>query len=309
LDYIQLDKITRQMAALDAEGSAAERLASIEQQRVDAGLEGRTELLRAKLIGAQLRLKRLHALDDAAVLREKLAHLTGLPAAGFITSTDSIPAPPAFATVGSGLTADLNALSNPGVQAAYLSAKSRTYVEFGDRRQNFRPQIALFVQYSLFSNFNNYSTYYKQFQPNNANIGISISFPIFDASRRDKARESAADAAHATAQANQLRDQTSEQSLQLQKSLAELSAQEEVARQQSELAESELQTVLAQLESGNGAPGARQLTPKDEQQARIQERRRYQELLDTSFELTRARLNLLRAMGAIEDWARGATHP
>ncbi|HEY0760434.1 MAG TPA: TolC family protein [Acidisarcina sp.] len=309
LAYIQLDTITRERAALDAQQSAAERLATIEQQRVEAGLEGRTELLRAELTGAQIRLKNIHIEDDAEVAGLRLAHLTGLPAASFTTATESIPAAPSFITGNSALSAEVHALSSAGVQAAYASAKSRAYVAMGDRRQRFRPQISFFAQYSLFSNFNNYSTYYRSFQPNNFGIGISISLPIFDASRTDKARESAAESAHATAEADTLRDQTSEQAMQLEKSMAELSAREAVARLQSELAESELQTVVAQLESGSGPAARSQLTPRDEQQARIQERQRYQELLDSRLDLARAQLNLLRIMGSIEDWARKQPSP
>jgi outer membrane protein TolC len=307
LDYIELDKITRQLSALDAQGTAADKLATIEQQRLDAGLEGRTELLRALLTGAQVRLKRLHIEDDAAVLREKLSHLTGLPAPSFVTAMESIPAEPSVSTAD--LSANLDAMGNEGVQAAYAVAKSRTYTSFGDRRQDLRPQIAFSAIYSRFSTFNNYQTYYRSFQANNLGVGISITLPLFDASRRAKARESIADALHATAQADQLRDQTSEAAMQLQKSLGELSAQEEVARLQSEISEDELQTVLTQLQSGNGGAGGARLTPKDEQQARIEQQQRYLELLDSSFELTRARLNLLRTLGDIEDWAKTSPHP
>jgi outer membrane protein TolC len=310
LDYMQLDNETRQMVALDEQNTAADKLAEIEQQRVDAGLEGRTELLRAKLMGAQVRLKRLHLADDAAMLRDKLAHLMGVPGDALVTSTQSIPGEPSFGTTGMGtsLSANLSAMQNEGVEAAYASARSRMYVAFGDRRQIHRPQISFNAIYSLFSNFNNYTDYYRNFQQNNLGIGIAMTLPLFDASRKDKALESAADAAHATAQADLLRDQTGEQVLQLRKSLAELSAQEEIARLQNDLAESELKTVLAQLESGNGTTGV-QLTPNDEQQARIQERQRYGEMLDANFELIRAQLGLLRAMGAIEDWAKTAIHP
>jgi outer membrane protein TolC len=313
LDYIQLDHVTRQMKALDAQNAAADMLSEIEQQRVDAGLEGRTELLRAQLTGAQVRLKRLHLANDAAMLRDKLGHLMGVPGDALTTSPESIPADTSFDAALAGpdtaLGANLIAMQNEGVQAAYASAKSKLYVAFGDRRQILRPQIAFASQYSLFSTFNNYQSYYNKnsFQVNNLAIGVSVSFPFFDASRKDKALGSAADAARATAQADQLRDQASEQVLQLRKSLAELSAQEEVARLQNDLADAELQSVLAQLESGNGTPGT-QLTPKDEQQARIQQQQRYGEMLDANFELIRAHLNLLRAMGSIEDWAKNSAH-
>jgi aspartate/tyrosine/aromatic aminotransferase len=50
----------------------------------------------------------------------------------------------------------------------------------------------------------------------------------------------------ASAQADQLRDQTGEQILQLQKSMAELAAQEQVAQLQNELAQDQLDAITTQ---------------------------------------------------------------
>jgi len=64
--------------------------------------------------------------------------------------------------------------------------------------------------------------------------------------------------------------------------------------------------VLAQLELGNGSgsgPGAQpQLSPKAEQLARIDERQKFQDSQDAGFDLAKARLSLLRALGHMEDW-------
>jgi hypothetical protein len=44
------------------------------------------------------------------------------------------------------------------------------------------------------------------------------------------------------------------------------------------------------------------LTPKAEQLARIDERQKFQDSLDAGFDLAKARLSLLRALGHMEDW-------
>ena len=92
--------------------------------------------------------------------------------------------------------------------------------------------------------------------------------------------------------------------LQLQKNIAELVAQEEVAALQNEVAQDQLDTITTQLRLGSGTPGAPAPLPKDEQAARIGERSRFVDLLETRFQLTQARLSLLRSMGRIEDWAK-----
>ena len=89
-------------------------------------------------------------------------------------------------------------------------------------------------------------------------------------------------------------------------SLRELDTLAEIASLKQQIAHEQLQSVLAQLELGNGSgngPGTQpQLTPKAEQLARIDERQKVQEALDAGFELSKARLNLLRALGHMEDW-------
>jgi outer membrane protein TolC len=302
LNYIQLSKTTREIAALDEESTYADRLLAIEQQRLDAGVEPRVELTKARLTAARIHLKRLHLDSDAAVLRTTLAHLTGMPAATFITDDKSIPPPPEFNRVG-----DLDLLVaniNPSVQSAYAGAKSRLYTSFGDSRQVLRPQVNFVLEYARYATFNNYADYYKNFQSNNFGVGVQITIPLWDSGKKSKARESTADAAHSLAQADLLRDQTEEQALRLQKSIAELQAQAQVAALQRELAQDQLDTVIAQLESGSGQSSSAPMTPREEQSARIEERQRFEDSLDADFELTRARLTLLRTIGSVEDWAK-----
>jgi hypothetical protein len=89
-------------------------------------------------------------------------------------------------------------------------------------------------------------------------------------------------------------------------SLSELDTLAEIASLKQQIAHEQLQAVLAQLELGNGAvagPDAPpQLTPKAEQLARIDERQQYVDALDAGFDLAKARLSLLRALGHMEDW-------
>jgi outer membrane protein TolC len=302
LDYIQLSKAQTTLAALDQEKQYADKLVSIEEDRVLAGVESRMELTKAKLTSARIDLKRIHLQDDAEMLRLQLAHLTGLPATSFVTNAGSIPSTPPIlpGSEGGQQVTPLNA----GVQAAQANAKSKMYMAFGDSRQVLRPQLGIAGDYSLFAKFNNYDQYFRSFQYNNFGIGIQIKVPLFDAATKAKERLSAADAAHAAAQADQARDTANEQISQLQKSLTELAAQRRIAQLQAELAQDQLDAIATQLANGNGSPNAAPLTPKDEQQAHIQERQRYEEVLDADYAVMRAELSLLRSTGSIEDWAK-----
>jgi hypothetical protein len=230
--------------------------------------------------------------------------LTGLKPADIVSESQTIPNAPEISEP-----AGID--DNSGVKAAYASARSKLYIARGDSRQNNHPTFGFGLEYNRYSKFNNYNEYYLRFQHNNFNVGIQINLPLFDATRSAKAKGTSAEAAHASAQADQLRNQTDEQVLQLQKNIAELNAQEQVAELQNELAQDQLDAITAQLQAGGPAPGRSAPLPKDEQGARIRERTHFVDMLETRFELTQARLSLLRALGRIEDWAKAvpAPHP
>lgn len=305
LDYVELDHDLHEIAALEEEKTYAGALVDIEQQRVVAGVDARIDQLRAQLTAAQVDEKRIHLENDADAMRQKLADLTGLPPAGLGTVSSSVPPSPSFSPDFSG--DRIIAMTNPGISAAYANAKAKFYTAFGDNRQNYRPLITFGAQYSLFEKFANYTQYFPtNFQYNNAAIGLVIQLPLFDAKVRAKARESAADAAHAQAEADQSRNVLSEELLTLHRATVELAAQQRVAELQSELAQEQLHTVETELASGSGTANTQPVTPREAQQAHIEERERYEDTLDAGFSLLKVEVNLLRATGQILEWVRSS---
>ena len=299
--YIELDTLSQELAAVRQQETYANRLVEIEQQRAEAGVDPLTDLLKAKLTAAQLKLKRLHLETRAGTLAEKLSALTGLPPASIVTEHTSIPAIPA---VKAG-----DARTLPGIQSANLLAQSKEFVAKGDNYHKMMlPEIGFGAQYNRNTTLlNDINSYYRRNLPaNNFSSGFSIRVPVFDWGARDKARQSAAEALRAKVEAEQAEQQNNIQIATLDNTLRELDAQAEVANLKKQISEEQLKTVQSQLEYGNGAgvgPGApAQLSPKAEQQARIDERENYQASLDADLNLSKARLNLLRALGHMQDW-------
>jgi outer membrane protein TolC len=299
LDYVELDHDIAEIAALNEEKSFTGSLISIEQDRVGAGVDPRVNELQAELTAAQVDEKLVHLENDADDMRQKIAHLTGLPAEGLTSVTSSIPASPEFGSAGAEVA---SASSNSGIAAAYASAKSKLYLAWGDARANYRPMGVFGGQYSRFATFNNYSEYFQHFQYNNFGAGVQITIPFFDATRRAKARESAADAAAAEAQADQSRNTLNEQTSQARRAIDEIAAEQKVAKIQSELAKEQLKAVDTEMANGSGAPGIQPVAPSAAQKAHIDEREKYEDLLDANFSLIKVELNLLRMTGQIEDW-------
>jgi outer membrane protein TolC len=298
--YIELDTVNIELDAARQQESFTGRLVSIEQERSEAGVDSLSDLLQARLTGAQLRLKRLHLETRAATLAKQLSVLTGMPVGGISTNHASIPEIPA-------IKADEAPQTTAGIEAANLLAQSKQLQAHGDDLATRRPQIAFGAQYNYDSNeLNNYTTYFNNFTPNNVAFGIEFQIPIFDRAQHDKARQSAAEALRATVEAEQARQQNDVQIQSLTGNLRELDAMAEVASLKQQIADEQLKTVLAELELGNGASSGAaaqpQLSPKAEQLARIDQSQKLQDALDAGFDLSKARLSLLKALGHMEDW-------
>jgi outer membrane protein TolC len=302
--YVELNHDLEEIAALNDEQTYAEKLVSIEGERVGNGVDPRVSELQAQLTGAQVAEKLVHLQNDADEMRQKLAHLTGLPLESLQTNAASIPPAPNFSAQ---LPSDQQlAEANGGIAAAYANAQSKSYVAHGDKRQIDRPSLGFGLKYQRFAKYEDFAEYYHNFQQNNVSAGVQLSIPLFDRSLKAKARESAAVAAGAKADADASLDTLSEQNLAARRSIQELAAEQRVAQLKSELAQEELKTVDTELTSGPGSPNAQPVSPITAQQAHIQERERYEDLLDTNFSLIKVQLNLLRLTGQIDDWARSS---
>lgn len=299
-DYIEMDTVNSELEAVREQERDAGRLVAIEQQRTDAGVDPLSSLLQVKLTAAQLKLSRMHLETRSATLAKQLATLTGLPDGSIVPDHASIPEIPA-------VSADEMPKPLLGIQSADALARSKLLEAKGADLAWRRPSIGFGAVYNYDSNeLNSYSTYYRNFTPNNVSFGLQINLPFFDFSVRAKAKVSAAEALRSKVEAEQAQQQNDIQISQLTASLRELDAQAEVAGLKQQIAEEQLKSIVAQLEVGNGAtgtPGAPpQLSPTAEQQARIDERQKYVDALDSGLDLSKARLDLLRALGHMQDW-------
>ena len=298
--YIEMDAIGSELEAAREQEQDAARLVAIEQERTEAGIDPLSALLQAKLTAAQLKLSRLHLETRSATLAKQLSTLTGLPVGSITADHASIPDIPA-------VSADEAPQPLFGIQSANVLARSKLLEAKGADLAWRRPSIGFGAVYNYDSNeLNSYSTYYKNFTPNNVSFGLQISVPFFDFAVRAKAKVSAAEALRAKVEAEQAQQQNDIQISQLTASLRELDAEAEVASLKQQIAAEQLKSVVAQIEVGNGTtstPGAPpQLSPTAEQQARIDERQKYLDALDAGLDLSKARLDLLRALGHMQDW-------
>jgi outer membrane protein TolC len=312
LSYAELAKWEQRMARLRETEAAANKMQSAVAERVKEGVDSEIDGTRARLSAARIRLRIAEAQGSADVLREHLSILTGLPAANLQTDPESIPPAPAAAP-NEDLAKDA-AASNPSVQAAVEHARAQ-YLRADGEHKSLWPSIDFAAQYALLSKFNNFQNYYipskpcttslgeflcvtNSFQQNNATVGVSIRFPLFNASQRSRAQAADADALKATKQAEAARAQVSEETLRLQRSVAQMQAAHDVAELEYEIAEKNLTAVQTRMDAGTA-------TLHDLDDARSQSSERFITLQDVTFELERSQLGVLRSTGDLERWALG----
>jgi outer membrane protein TolC len=307
LTYIQLDKLLSELKVLNTQEDEANKLSDIVSQRVQQGIDSQVELTKSKLMAARVRMREAELQGNVDVLRQKLSELTGLPAASIETDTESIPKLPEIDQQ-----ADLpgKALENStALKVATEHAQAQEHRAKGEHNALY-PSFDLAAQYGLFSKYNNYEDFFRKFQRNNATVGIGIRFPILNFSQRARAAGADAESIKARKQVEQVKNQVSEETLKLQRVVRQLAAAQEVAQLEYQLAQSDVETTQIRAQSGTASPNQKEATPnqtvtaRDVSNARIQAADKYSQYLDTTFEYDKARLQLLRATGELDSWAK-----
>lgn len=305
LSYAELEKWEQRLARLHEAEPEAQKMQAAVADRVKEGIDSELEGTRARLSEARLRLRIAEAQGAADVLRERLSKLTGLAATGIQTETESIPALPRVEQdalqkvpqVKDELVKDAD--SNPAVQSAVEHARAQFLIAQGEHK-SLLPTIDFAAQYALLSTINNYQNYYVRgsFQSNNATVGVAVRFPIFNAAQRSHAQAADADARKAKSQAETVRNQVSEETLRLQRSVTQMLAARDVAELEFEIAQKNVEAVQTRMTSANA-------NLHDLDNARTQASERFIALQDVTFELERSQVSLLRATGSLEMWVLG----
>ncbi|MGA1981465.1 MAG: TolC family protein [Acidobacteriaceae bacterium] len=303
LAFIALDNDERHEQVVRQQNEFASALVTIVQERVDAGQDTQIDLTQAKLTAAQLRLSELKEQDDIDVDRDHLARLIGLPAASLQTDGNF----PAIPVPSDATNPTPNGYANSAVAAAFASAEAKRQQAKGQARSGFWPEINFVAQYNRYATFTNSFGTLETFSgahigADEAAFGVQISLPFFDKGRSARGRVAAAEASRALHDAQSTQIDALDSQTRLRHTIDELRAQAEVATLQQQLAQQQLDILRIQLQSGNGNPNGPQMSPKDEQTARIAERDKYLAVLDASFQLLQTEIQLLRQSGELESW-------
>jgi len=294
LSYAELSKWEALVGHLQEEHAAAIQTEQLVGQRIKEGVDSPQMQNKSHLMTARLRLRLAEAKGAIDVIRNRLAHLTGLPAGNIETESESMPSLPEVKQEDD--LAGKAVETSPGVQAADSRAEAEVLRARGEHRGSL-PSVDFAAQYGLLAAYNNYQDFFQpgSFQRHNATLGLVIKFPIFSATQRARAEAADALAVKAKKDAETAKNQVSEETLRLQRSVEQMAAAKEVADLEYQVAQSNLESLKIRLDSGSAAW-------HDVQDAREQVNERYNTLQDANFELERAQITLLRATGELENW-------
>ena len=292
LSYAELAKWEKLVAYLQEEHANALKTEQLVDERIKEGVDNPLMQNKAHLGTARLRLRLTEAQGAIDVIRNRLSHLTGLTAASIETDPDSMPALPEVKQDDD--LAGQAVRSSPAVQAAENRAEAERFRARGEHRAML-PSADFAAQYGLLARYNNYDEFFKTFQRHNATIGVVLRFPFLNPSQHARAEAADATALKAKKDAEAAKNQVSEETLRLQRSVEQMAAAQEVADLEYRVAQSDLQSLQVRLDAGTVAW-------HDVQDAREQSSERYNSLQDANFQLARARITLLRATGELESW-------
>jgi outer membrane protein TolC len=295
LSYAELAKWEQRLSRLRETVAAAEQTEIAVEQRVKAGVDSGMDSSKARLSVARVRLRIAEATGAADVLREHLSKLTGLPTASVEIEPDSVPALPALKSEEDSLVHATE--SSPVVQSAVEHARAQ-YLRAAAEHRSLWPSVDFAAQYANLADYNNYEAYYKHFQPNNATVGIAIHLPFLNLAQHERVEEAESEARKATRQAEAARNQVSEETLRLQRSVTQMQAARDVAELEYEIAQKNIEATRTRMDSGTA-----NLHDLDDAQAQASER--LITLQDVTFELERSQVALMRATGDLETWAMG----
>ena len=299
LTYAELAKWEQRLSRLRETLAAAEQTEVAVAQRVKEGVDSEMDGSKARLSVARLRLRLAEAAGAADVLREHLSKLTGLPAPSLEIEPDSVPALPAVKQAEPEAESLAKATdANPLVQAAVEHARAQ-YLRVAAERRSLWPSVDFAAQYANLATYNNYDAYYKHFQPNNATVGVAIHLPFMNLAQHERVKEAESEARKATTQAEAARNQVSEDTLRLERSVTQMQAARDVAELEYEIAQKNVEATRTRMESSTA-------NLHDLDNARTQASESQITLQDVTFQLERSQVALMRAAGDLETWALGA---
>ncbi|MCC6590941.1 MAG: TolC family protein [Bryobacterales bacterium] len=289
--FLDAERRGRMVEYAQRQVESAEKVNKMVATRIEEGRELAIEGKRAQLsvARAQQRLSALQAERDNA--EASLAYVLGMePGSAVRPAGEERQQPAVPGTVDAAVE---EALTDNREIRRLESALLAKGIEVQARKAERYPTLDLVAQYGLFARFNNYEDFFRKFQRNNGQLGVSIQIPLLFGPGRD----ARADIAQSEVQRTrlQINDARSRITMDTQKRYRELTVAEanrQVSRLDLDVARESLAVQLARFEEGRA-------TLRQVEEARIAEQEKWMAYYDAVAQTESARYALLQQTGRL----------
>jgi len=268
-----------------------QKIEEVMGERVKEGRELALDSKRAALSVARARerVEQLEADQDAA--ERSLAVVLGFAADDQVrTNLDEPPLPA------------LPAGEDAAIQSAIESSKELRRLESAIVAKGLEvraqkaarlPTVDLIAQWALFAKYNHYADYFRAYQSNNGEIGVSITVPLLPGPAVSAAAAQAElDAARLRLEINAARNRISLETRQSYQTVRKTGTAREVARLDLDVAREEVSVQLAQMNEGRASL-------QQVEQARFNEDEKWIAFYDAQYVAEKAAWDLLRQTGNV----------
>jgi outer membrane protein TolC len=160
-------------------------------------------------------------------------------------------------------------------------------------RAAYLPRVDMVAQYALLGEYNNYSDFFKTFQRNNGQLGMSFQVPVIPRTQVEaRMAPIQSEIAQVKIQLTAAQSSLGVETRRLFREVRQAESAHDLARMELDLARETLSVLLARLDEGR-------VSVSEVEQARLAEAQRWEAFYDAQSVTAKARLNLLREAGLL----------
>jgi outer membrane protein TolC len=287
--YVDTDRASRLSASATKQVDSLAKVAQTVSGRVQEGRELPIELKRANLELAKAKQRAASLAEDADYAQRSLAVLLGYSSEDRVKAAEQERAAPKI-PVSEQAAVEL-ALESSHELKRLQSAMLANGLEIKSQNAARLPRLDLLAEYALLARYNNYDKFFKAFQRNNGQLGVSFQVPILvGPAIKANVAQAEENGAKLRIQTEAMRNRISLEVHQSYQDIRKADSAKEVSQADLELTRESLTILLAQMSEGR-------VSLKQVEEARILENEKWAAFYDAQFVAEKARLNLLRETG------------
>jgi outer membrane protein len=163
------------------------------------------------------------------------------------------------------------------------------------------PRVDLVAQYGLLARYNNYEDYYRSFQRNNGQLGLSFQLPLFTGPGiKAQVAQTQTEISRLRLEFGRARNRIAADLRQAYREVHKAETAREVARLDLEVVREQLSVALAQMHEGR-------VTLRSVEETRVAENDKWIAFYDAQYGVERARWNALHQTGELLAWIASPT--